>query len=137
MSITIAYIIGAVLAFIATVLACVLVMPKKRLQEFKENKFLVWLHNIINFKSLLIEKILKVLYVFFTAACVFTGFFMLFSKMGYRTSAAPMGLLVMILGPVLVRLIFEASMLFVINTKNVVEINNKMGDGKGDDPEIL
>lgn len=137
MSVTIAYIIGAVLAFIATVLACVLVMPKKRLQEFKENKFLVWLHNIINFKSLLIEKILKVLYVFFTAACVFTGFFMLFSKMGYRTSAAPMGLLVMILGPVLVRLIFEASMLFVINTKNVVEINNKMGDGKGDDPEIL
>lgn len=58
-------------------------------------------------------------------------------KMGCGTSAAPMGLLVMILSPVLVRLIFEASMLFVINTKNVVEINNKMGDGKGDDPEIL
>ncbi len=137
MSIIVAYIIGAVLAFIATVLACVLIMPKKRLEEFKENKFLVWIHNIINFKSLLIEKILKVLYVFFTAACIFTGFFMLFSKMGYRTSAAPMGLLLMILGPVVVRLLFEAGMLFVINTKNVVEINNKMGDATEDDPNIL
>ena len=137
MSSTIAVIIGVILGVMSAIAACILIMPANRAETFKNNKFLKWLHDLVNFKALLIEKIMKVLYVLSTCICICVGFFLLFGKMGYRGSTALIGLALMVLGPIVTRLVYEGLMLIILITKNVIEINNRMGDSTEDDPEIM
>ncbi|MBR6594423.1 MAG: hypothetical protein IKK83_04500 [Clostridia bacterium] len=135
MSYGIVAILGFISALVCTILVCIFVLPEKKRPSL--NGFFKGLHDIFNFKQLLIEKILKFCYVFATLSSILTGFFMLFSVetyydysyygitehtswVGYR------GLLVMLLGPIVIRLIFEASMMFILLVKNVIQINGKL-----------
>lgn len=120
-----AILIGSIFAIAATVLACIFIMPEKKKEELKKSKFLLWLHDLVNFKALLIEKIMKVLYVFSTCACILVGFFMLFAKT-YSKSLAVDGLLLMILGPIVIRIVYEMIMLAIIAVNNIIQINKKM-----------
>lgn len=135
MSVTVAYIIGAIAALVCTILSLVLITPASKRPTLP--KFFQALHDIFNFKALLIEKILKFFYILSTLGCIFIGFFMLFS--GYETydygfygmekkfqSMAGVGFLVMIVGPIVIRLAYEGIMLIIIAVKNVIEINNKL-----------
>ena len=79
MSVGLAVLIGAVIALAATVAACILFIPEKK-RAGLGSPILVFLHDLCNFKVLLLEKILKVLYIFCTCLCVAGGFFMLFSR---------------------------------------------------------
>jgi hypothetical protein len=122
-----AYIIGSVLAIGGTIVAYILIIPEKKRAGL--NKFLQVLHDIFTFKSLLLEKIIRVLYVLSTLSCVFVGFFMIFSGArdwsgNFQSMALP-GFLTMVLGPIAVRLSFEAVMMFILLVKNTIEINNK------------
>ena len=130
-------ILVTLVAIVATILICIMVLPENKRESLP--KFFQILQDIFNFKSLLIEKILKVLYTFSTLFCVFVGFFMLFSFnssdiFGYtQTSwAGGSGLLLMILGPIVVRLAYEVLMMFILLVKNTIEINNKLKN-KNDD----
>lgn len=125
-------VLAVLVAIAATVLTAIFIMPEKKRKSLP--KFFQILHDIFNFKSLLIEKILRIMYVFSTMLSIFTGFFMLFwfdvgysyyggSRIQWRGAA---GLLVMILGPIVVRLVYEAIMMFIILVKNTVSINNKI-----------
>ncbi len=101
--------------------------------------FFQFLHDLFNFKWLILEGILKFFYILSTLSCVFMGFFMLFSvyqpislfTSSSTKSTAGYGILVMILGPVLVRIIYEACMLGLLLVKNVIELNNKIKDQNG------
>lgn len=134
MSLTVAYILGAAFAVIATVLAAILIMPQSRVPKL--NKFLYALHNIANFKSLLIEKIIKVLYVFSTCYVILAGFFMLFSwtnvsYFGYTSSThynGGKGILLIIFGPIIIRLVYEALMMFIILVNNTIELRKHFCD---------
>ena len=93
---------------------------------------------ILNFKTLFIEKILKALYVFATAFALIFGFLMLFSFVkvgGYWGTASTIhwygyyGLLIMIGGPIAIRLTYEVIMLFILLVKNVMDINKKLSAG--------
>ncbi len=106
------------LALAATITLFICVLPAKKDGKLG-NKFLQMLHDIFNFKSLLLEVILKALYVFLTIYLIFVGFFMLFNQ-------GITGLLVMVIGPVVVRLCFEGIMMFIILVKKVISIDNKM-----------
>lgn len=128
-------IIAVIGAIVATVLAFVFIIPEKKFASL--NKFGKFLHKTLNFKYLIIEKILQAIYIYSTAFIILCGFFMLFivipgySYYGYSSSGTWMGgygLLIMILGPIVIRIIYEFMMMAILLVKNVIAINNKLKD---------
>ena len=117
-------IISAVAALVVTILLFVLVLPDKKRPIL--NGFFKGIADIFNFRTLLIEKIVKFLYTFMTIFAVLMGFFMLFIQQ-YGQSRALKGILVMLVSPIAIRLIFEITMMAILLVKNVIEINNKLG----------
>lgn len=137
-------ILAVVVAIVATVLAFVFIVPDKKREKL--NKFGKFLHDTVNFKYLIIEKILQALYIFATAYVILVGFFMLFYvQEGYYSYyySTPSrwyggyGLLVMILGPILVRLAYEFLMMTILLIKNVIQINNKMKSGNTEKADVF
>lgn len=116
-------IIAILLAIIATVLAFIFIVPAKRRE--KMGKFGKFLHDACNFKFLIVEKILQALYIFFTALVILVGFFMLFCS-DWSGWMGGKGILLMILGPIAVRLSYELVMMAVLAVKNIISINNKL-----------
>lgn len=116
-------IIALVLAIVATILAFIFIVPEKRRE--KMGKFGKFLHDTCNFKYLIVEKILQALYIFATAMIIFTGFFMLFCS-DWSGWMGGKGILLMILGPIALRLVYELLMMAVLSVKNIIAINNKL-----------
>ena len=135
MPVNIACALGAILAIAATIVLFILVLPKSKNGKLP-NKFLQFLHDALNFKILFLESILKAIYVLLTCLSIFVGFFLLFSRVGYGygygygyghyTSTFLYGLELLILGPILLRILYELLMLAIILVKNVIEINRKI-----------
>lgn len=138
MTITAAAIIGGIFAIAGTVLSLIFITPEKKKAQL--NKFLAFIHDLFNFKYLFLEKVLKTLYILSTLFCICFGFFALFSGVRYGGyygpsrfhSFAGVGLLVMILGPIIVRITYEGIMLFILLVKNTIQINNKLKDSSSD-----
>lgn len=83
----------------------------------------------MNFKFLIVEKILQALYIFVTAYLILCGFFMLFMAPETWTGRhwlGGYGILLMVLGPIAVRLCYELLMMAVLLVKNVISINRKL-----------
>ena len=110
-------IVFAIVALILAILSVILITPRSRKPYL--NGFFTWLHHVFNFDALLIDKILKFLYIFSTFFVIFEGFAILI--MG-----SAIGLLVMLIGPFLIRLFYEMIMMMVILVKHVAEINRKV-----------
>ena len=110
--------VAAVLAIAVTVLAFIFIVPEKRREKL--NAFGKFLHDTSNFKYLLVEKILQVLYIFATAFTILLGFFSLF-RAEFLT-----GLGMMIVGPIAIRLVYEMFMMVILLLKNVIMINKKL-----------
>ena len=109
-------IVSLILAIIGSILAYFLfVKPEKTYP----NKFVNWLRSFLNFNEMLIEPILKVTYMFL-AIYITLGSFSLISY-DFLTF-----LLALVLGNLLIRVIYEASMMMVGIWKNTKEINKKM-----------
>lgn len=123
-------VIATVLAIVVTVLAFIFIVPEKRREKL--NAFGKFLHDTCNFKYLVVEKILQALYIFATAAVILNGFFMLFT-VAFGTWLGGYGILVMILGPIVVRLVYELLMMLIILIKNVISINNKLKNQNGNE----
>ena len=122
---------AVIISIILTILLAILVVPEKRRNGLP--KFFQVVHDICNFKGLLLEKVLKVLYIFSTINVMLTGIFTWFSG-GYNFGMTFLtGLLILVLGPIIVRLAYEFLMLFVLLVKNVIQINNKL-NGRSDNP---
>ena len=124
-------IIAAVLTLVATVLLYIFVLPEKKRDSLPKIGQIV--HDILHFKSLFIEKIIRFFYVLTTVWCVLTGFFMLFGISSYESYYysrtewyGGYGILLMILGPIALRIIFETIMMGILLVKNVMQINNKL-----------
>ena len=132
---TIAMILGVILGVAATVFLYCCIIPKRFDGTFK-NKFFQILHDYFSFKTLYIEIVLKFIFVIATAFVVCIGFFLLFAK-SFGTSTFLLGLLTMILGPVGLRLAYEAIMMFVMLVKNTIEINNKLSNKSENVVEIV
>ena len=116
-------IIATILAIIATVVAFVMIVPESKREKL--GRFGKFLHDAVNFKFLIVEKILQALYIFFTALVILVGFFMLFCS-DWSGWMGGKGILLMILGPIAVRLSYELVMMAVLAVKNIISINNKL-----------
>lgn len=123
-------VLAIVLSLAATILLFILVIPEKK--RAKLPKFFQVIHDICNFKGLLIEKLLKVFYVFSTVYIMFNGVLTWFSGGNFGINFLT-GLLMLVLGPILIRIVYEALMLGILLVKNVIQINNKLS-GKSEDP---
>ncbi len=137
---------GIICAIAATVLIFIFILPEKKRERLP--KIFKVVHDIFNFKSLMIEKIMKALYILSTLLCIFVGFFMLFAfeiYNGYYYSSnmwyGGYGILLMLVGPIVVRLVFESIMMFILLVKNTIQINNKLGDNeketKVEEPTVI
>ena len=114
-------IIATILAIIATVAAFILVVPESKREKL--GRFGKFLHDAVNFKFLIVEKILQALYIFVTAYLILCGFFMLFMAPETWTGRhwlGGYGILLMVLGPIAVRLCYELLMMAVLLLKNVI-----------------
>lgn len=135
-------IISAVLAIAATVLAFIFIVPEKKRATL--NKPLQILHDTLNFKFLIIEKILQAFYIFVNAFVIIAGVFSLFrfEKTGMEfvglnpETFEPIydysyswfgwsGLLMIVLGPIVIRIAYEFLMMSVLLVKNVIQLNSK------------
>lgn len=121
--------VAALLAIAATVLAFVFIVPEKRREKL--NAFGRFLHDTCNFKYLVVEKLLQALYIFSTALIILNGFFLLFQSV-YGHWLGGYGILIMVVGPIVLRLIYELLMMVVLLVKNVIGINNKLKNQNGD-----
>ena len=117
--------LAIILALAATIAAYIFIIPESK--RNKLNGFCKWLHDFLNLKKLWIESVLRFLYVFDTALIIIAGFFTMFSSF-------LAGLLMMVLGPIAFRLIFEGIFMFILLVKNVIEMNNRL---KGNQDDIF
>ena len=123
-----AMILGLILALVGTVLLYVFVLPRRMNGRFP-NPFLQVLHDFFHFKQLFIETIMKFLYIVSTLYCIGSGFFMLFAETGsgrYAQSTASDGLIMMLLGPIVIRIFYEVMMMGILLVQNVIDINKKL-----------
>ena len=115
-----AIILGVLAGLVCTILLYVKILPKK-VDGTLGNKFWQWVHNFFRFKKLYIEEVLRFFYVLATVVCICVGVFLLlgyreiYAGFNYNTqtvyydreSTVVAGLLLMILGPIALRLVFE------------------------------
>lgn len=106
-------IIATILAIIATVAAFILVVPESKREKL--GRFGKFLHDAVNFKFLIVEKILQALYIFVTAHLILCGFFMLFMAPETWTGRHWLGGYGILL-----------LMMAVLLLKNVISINRKL-----------
>lgn len=123
----VASVVTCILALIASIILAVLFLPLKKRDQL--SGFGAWLNDLFNFRTLVIEKILKYLYILSTCICVIGSLVMMISAAIADYGGAEMllnGLLTLVLGPIVVRLAYELLMMFVLLVTNVMEINRKL-----------
>ena len=109
-------IISLVLAIVgAFVIYFVFVKPEKKY----DNKFVSWLRRFLNFQEMLIEPILKIFYIFIALLITLSSFALI------STSFVSF-LMVLVIGNILVRVIYEFSMILIGIWQNTRDINKKM-----------
>lgn len=132
---------ACVAALLITILFFIFIIPAKR--RPKSSKFGQFIHDLCNFKVFIIEKILQFMYIFVTFATFFGGFVMLFwiEERIYPTEYVIVwkgyyGLLLLILGPIAVRIVYELLMLGITAVKNIIEINGKLKNQNEENKEL-
>lgn len=132
----IAIIIGSVIGLAATIVACIMLLSENKAKKL--NNFWYKIHQLINFQILIVDKILKFLYILSTCIVFCTGFFMLFSMTAYGQWNGLSGLGMMILGPIVIRITYELLMMFIILVENTIAIRNKVTgkEEKGTDETV-
>ena len=109
-------IISAVIAIAGTICIFILFLNKKNENKFKG--FLGWLYDFLQFKTLVIEFVLKATYI---ALAIFI------TLSSFASIASPgTFFMTLIFGNIGLRLAYEMAILFVKICNNVSEINKKM-----------
>ena len=109
-------IVSIVLALVGGILVYVLFLrPKTKV----DNKFLAWLKEFLNFKTFVIEDVLKITYVIL-------AIFVTLSSFGLIGTNFAGFLMTLIFGNIILRIAYETSMILIMIWKNTKEINNKM-----------
>ncbi|MBQ3413258.1 hypothetical protein IJH33_00165 [Candidatus Saccharibacteria bacterium] len=105
-------VISIVLALIGGILAYFLFVQAK---TEPKGKFLKWLKDFLSFKIMLIEPIMKICYYIATIFCVLVSFsFISYSFVTF--------ILVLIFGPIVIRLGYELIMMFIMIWRNTRDI---------------
>ena len=95
--------------------------------EGKYTGFVGWLYDFLNFKKLMLESLLRILYLIVTVYFICAGFSLLFSSfLG--------GITFMVVGLVLTRIGYEFILLTILLYRNTADINKKLGNVNNPSP---
>ena len=111
------FIIAGILAVVGGILVYFLFVKKK---ETPKGKFAKWLKDFLSFKIMWLEPILKMLYYILTIGCILVSF----GFLGYGGAGVLMFFMTLIGGPILIRLGYEMTMMFIMiwrNTRDIAE----------------
>ena len=108
-------IIASILAVVGGILVYFLFVKAK---AEPKNKFLKWLKDFLSFKVMWIEPILKVVYYIATIFMVLNSF----SFLALGGNGVLMWLATLVLGPVILRVLYEATMMFIMIWRNTRDI---------------
>lgn len=110
-------VIALVLSIIGGILVYIFfVSPKK---ENKLSSLLNWVKEFLSFDKMMIEVILKVVYLISTIFVILTSFSFIAYDFG-------LFFLNLILGPIFIRLVYELLIINISIWKNIIAINKKM-----------
>ncbi|MBO7131701.1 hypothetical protein J6V85_00315 [Candidatus Saccharibacteria bacterium] len=112
-------IIAAILAIVGGILVYFLFVKAK---TDPKGKFAKWLKDFLAFKVMWIEPILKVVYYILTIFVVLISF----SYLALGGTGFLMFLLTLVLGPILVRIGYEFTMMFIMIWRNTRDIAEKV-----------
>lgn len=113
--------VAGILAIVGGILTYFLFVKSKNTPK---GKFLSWLKDFLSFKIMWLEPILKVVYYIATIGVVL----MSFGFLGYGGEGVLMFFLTLIGGPILIRILYEAAIMFIMiwrNTKDIAENTTK------------
>lgn len=110
-------IVALILSIVGGILVYVFFLcPKK---ELKLSPFLKLLKDILNFDKMIIEVVLKVIYLISTIYVILSAFNFIAYDFG-------MFFLTLVIGPILVRVLYELILIIICIWKNTSDINKKM-----------
>ena len=116
---------GIVTVVLSLVVALILFFGLVIRKKDPESGFAKWWKEFLNFRKIWIAGIMKFVYIFGSLLCIFGGIALMIY--GFWEGREPgvmilVGLGVMIVGPILLRLTFEMTMLFVSVWENTADI---------------
>lgn len=114
-------VIALILAIVGGILLHFLFVKGK---EEPKGKFLKWLKDFLAFKIMWIEPLLKVVYYIGTIFVILFSF----SFLALGGAGVVMWLMTLVLGPVILRVAYEATMMFIMiwrNTRDIAENTKK------------
>jgi hypothetical protein len=107
-----------------TINACLTYFLFVKKKEAPKGKFTKWLKDFLAFKIMWLEPILKMLYYILTIGCILVSF----GFLGYGGAGVLMFFMTLIGGPILIRLGYEMTMMFIMiwrNTRDIAESTAK------------
>lgn len=110
-------IVSVILAIIGGIVLYFTFLSKKN--EGKFTGFLGWLYDFLTFKKMMIENVLKILYII-------VALFVTLSSFGLMSISFLAFLLTLVIGNVLTRVIYELLLVKLVICKNTTEINKKL-----------
>ena len=110
-------IVSVILAIIGGIVLYFTFLSKKN--EGKFTGFLGWLYDFLTFKKMMIENVLKILYII-------VALFVTLSSFGLISISFLAFLLTSVIGNVLTRVIYELLLVKLVICKNTTEINKKL-----------
>lgn len=110
-------IVSVILAIIGGIVLYFTFLSKKN--EGKFTGFLGWLYDFLTFKKMMIENVLKILYII-------VALFVTLSSFGLIPISFLAFLLTLVIGNVLTRVIYELLLVKLVICKNTTEINKKL-----------
>ncbi len=110
-------IVSVILAIIGGIVLYFTFLRKKN--EGKFTGFLGWLYDFLTFKKMMIENVLKILYII-------VALFVTLSSFGLISISFLAFLLTLVIGNVLTRVIYELLLVKLVICKNTTEINKKL-----------
>ena len=96
----------------------------RKSNEGKYEGFLGWLYDFLTFKKMVIENILKILYLIMAIFITLSSFAMI-------SSSFLSFIMYLVIGNLVVRILYEFSLVILIICRNTTDINKKM-DKKGE-----
>ena len=116
-----------VLAVALTALLVVLVLPKEK--DGHLPSVFQMLYDLFSPKTLVMEKLLQILYVFLTCLAVLYGIVVFFSGFFSGFQNLALGLVILAVGPILLRVGYELILLLVMQVKTTREIHQNLVPG--------
>lgn len=110
-------IVSVILAIIGGIVLYFTFLSKKN--EGKFTGFLGWLYDFLTLKKMMIENVLKILYII-------VALFVTLSSFGLISISFLAFLLTLVIGNVLTRVIYELLLVKLVICKNTTEINKKL-----------